>query len=1816
MNISKRLLTVLMCVAMVVSMMSSFGYALGGATGSAVTDAIDDSVAVKGEPLTGTAISNGANPTTNVAAPVIDNEKTLVYDPAATAESTGNYNLAEKFTDMSTGLAVPGSENWTAVYGVNLFSDWHTLYKAKPDNATILVVNGVTTLYSFRHDGDTTVYTTKNFSVYSPYFNVMPYTTGSALDGSDWAANPNWAGPSVTWPGNNFEVGEWNIYGFKLNNYMNTLKTLGGGDAMQLRLTNCAWDLSTIPDYGKSNGFLYTDADDKHTALNTTGSELILKNVHFYGHVSGARFMWGPQAQTVVFDGCFLDGIAGESNYWMKPPSGGPAGTSVTFTNSNFQNVSTLFWIWQLNEATKVSFTKNIFNNSQMTRTGTGHGSPVCGILGSIYSAGDFEISNNRFFSTDADRPLFTGYTSGSRVFTITGNYFGQGVNPTLDFVAASQTAKDGSVCKYNYSVTGNPVVSNRTAGFSADSFVDYLDAGMTKTAESLYPTEVTATKGTLSIDMGARKIGWLVTDGVLDLTALTVTLAAGTIGSWETTPTDFGTYTYNITDGVYSTFFTVEITKPENLFSDVYLSDGIITKDAILLDSASESTATGMIYTAAWDGKEYNFIKGTNAFATVKEYEAWAKANGTSGHQIICRTKPLKGLTSSQTNHLYLEVPAKYYSLNYKTPLLTHNADGTKTYTAWSSNTWTYDGFGFPNNSAYGAFDPAAGTYELHGFAHNRWELYYQKINNIKFVMENCSINIQGQKLYGTDEGKFIDLWDGDQGGLAFENCYINRSGSSTTRWFNGGQAANFAIRNCFWDDTSTAAESNEPYIKQYSKNSTLDISDNYFKNYNGKWYFEGNNRKNGESYVEASEREFTFNNNVFENSKLSQYGAVMATAHGFNKITAIGNVFDHGTASNLPLIYFHGSYSSASNTGTNVVPLEIKVEDNYIINGADLTIDSNRTMADESLLSIKNNYVTRDGKAVGLYETNGKVPAGNYWLNPEMTVSNTAVVIESVSANDGGETVLDNKTYEIFYNLASSESTLNDLVVNVPDGATVTFHTDAACETEAIADLTNIAGGEKVYLKSAVAEGYLIYSVTLVSAEKYFFEENYYDYSDFGIDGTNAYLITDEVAGLPNGAIVNLEWKGEAFDFEVGRTVFANQAVFHQYVVDNTIENPDVLVKTMKENLVVNYPSRWFTQNYDINPVVKDYETVEEALSSGVPGDGWAFNEEWNSEYDTGISFDNLMIGRTDALGRSEAVAGDYLFAGFKFNYTFVNDSTDTNVELWNTYFTTNNWGGNSSTEVVTSSGNALFSFGNSGNVGTTKVTNVYVKPNGQYKPSGALFTGYAGKELTVDNMFTDATPVVYNGNANATIRVAADGVLTIKNSFFKNFSIANQSLAGNNASAITEGVTSDLVFENNILINSMFQGQYNGALSFRPDTLTSVTIARNYIDNRDKAAWGNSTSYRGTQLVGTNGGSLETPSPVVAQVYDNYLIGLHSNTGTWGGRLYDEEQSYISNNFATFDLTPGKDIFEMEGTYFSYFTDEKASVIPVLDWKLDAIGEATSNQLVAGSTFDGVEISAGEPVEYGVELTTETINLRDLFVSEGNYIDVYSDPSCTAEFDLSMSNLVVPAAGGTFYVKIAPIIYSVNPDIDPLLADEPMIITLNITKEEGFAIKNEGLGVGELAKEGAEKDFYWLSWRGSVFIAGETVEGDSGHRAGIIYYSSESSLNTFEEKLNEAAMNFTSADDIDAALEVINAEIRAADTTIIGYALDKNKTLVWDSVTQSYGYRYNFAVEEGNIRGAKCYVVYYNADTEAYEVMISDQVVQKVPAPEVAA
>lgn len=1808
MNTTKRLLSVLMCIAMLLSSLSSFGFALGNDTLAGATDAVET---VVGD---GT-FAPGPNPTTNVAAPVITPD-TIVYDGSVTDETAATYALT--FTNKSTGEALDTSA-WMAIPGENLFYGSGNLADAiiaatkEGGSGTILIKGNFNNIIpSGRKDAITNVGAT--VKIYSEYFNVMPYNiAGTAKDGSDWTLNEDFAAnaPAFTW-GDIAGGLDITFYGITLNNYLNT-EISKTGHNLKLTVYNC---------YMKGAAFVdYRNCWNQNTEDATLeGSSITMKNVWFspFSSTASCGYFYEYCYPSITFDGCYMKDISRQANNgWVKLGRGSTPNTNFNILNSALINFNQN-WILQICDSYK--FNNNAIVNSTLGNCGATSTSDINAIFGRFYTFKDLEIKNNLIIDTESNATFFAGYSSGSAGctpnITITGNALigvSSVINPgSMGTTPSASSIVDNNFCVPTYTedyetATGAIISIDRAGGISSiNSNFDY--AGTVKTNAFNINSVDSNGKGSIVFDNFSKSITWLKTGG--SAADLTINGSEGVTYTWHTakdaaavdasTITADGTYYIKASKGDFAVFYTVVVSVPENMFTDVFVEKDGITKAAILVDSDSSSTATGSIYEGSWKGTNYNFIKGINVFDKLSD--AFVMAKTLENPQILVK--------KTADTHVNVSFPARLYTENYDiNPVVKGDV--------WSLNPNFVYGAGCATSNVFDGLsvtsDAPAGDYYFYGFSVD-YDIANKSFAAANMYVINTYLKLGAAGAFGGPGGQSAAVIENSKNmnsKLEFKNGYVTYNSTSTCPRLltTGSMPTEFIIDGAFFDVPVDAATGREFYPNNYSDRAVIAIKNSYFKNtrWGGSAVFEGDKA----AMSAEQDRKFIIDNNVFDNAYLGGDAIVRTLGQSFSGFTFTNNVIKN---MDKDIVIFNNVGSNSENKAMDLV-----IENNKIYGGSGkVAKTTGRTLSDASSIA-KNYYVANEDAVCGANVfADESLYGSSFYIDEEMTTLSTDLLLESVTENSEDEltsVVLDNNILLITLTTPEDTSVLD---VVPQEGTVLTWYEDAALEKETeITDAPwtpdEFEEGSYLYAKVALEDDedmFIVYRLAVVSPSENLFKDVYGEQGEdtVNIDKDKAIIITNDEAlvNASNNQIVALTWKGIEYDFIKGKNAFTSYAAYVASEEFGKIDTPHILYKQAVDMVKNEYklhlqaPAHVFTQNWDANPVKKGV---------ALDGSDWAFNEgtekgQWNSAYVVELSSFGVY--------NADAPAGEYWFYGFTTRYHLEDHAkAAVDTKFINIHFLSKNWSALGA-DGHSTGGNILLSFANKGNTAAegeepanayqkVELKNIYVSlANGDVHP-GLLFPGVMHEETILDSWFIDIpeTNTTYKSSTSTSF-VGNKGSLVIKDSLFRNMLYNQLAFVGDD---VVAGDDKTITVENNIFINSQFRTNYSGLICFKPNAFTGLTIKDNYISKATGTEYASSTGA----------GNVVEGAPFKLVITGNYINEKENYWNAFKDRNYTED-SVIEGNFALYD----------GNTYGSYTyingdvkDENNHNTIYMYTnwWYLDAAMTARSDEIQPGYTFNDAAFATEMAYEVGMKDTT--VNLMDLIDTKGNHIKAYADDTCETPIDIKKVN--VPAGGTKVYLKVESadgILVGAYASTATAASEvDENVYAVSLTRTAGNYLNN--IAGGSRLDAPNYTDRYWVTWRGEYTVTGAGAEAidASKHRVGAIYYSDIVVVDTVAGTTNLDAIKaaitaaVTAEGATVASIDTAVADINAARNSTIDrvYVLADTETLTWNNETQTYGFYYNFNIPQNYYRGVILYSVYAD-DAGAVQVEFSNAVIQQ--------
>lgn len=371
-------------------------------------------------------------------------------------------------------------------------------------------------------------------------------------------------------------------------------------------------------------------------------------------------------------------------------------------------------------------------------------------------------------------------------------------------------------------------------------------------------------------------------------------------------------------------------------------------------------------------------------------------------------------------------------------------------------------------------------------------------------------------------------------------------------------------------------------------------------------------------------------------------------------------------------------------------------------------------------------------------------------------------------------------------------------------------------------------------------------------------------------------------------------------------------------------------------------------------------------------------------------------------------------------------------------------------------------------------------------------------------------------------------------------------------------------------------------NGGYTYNGKVKRTLEYSNNYFKN---VSLGGKTAGDSTVIEG---------APFTFVVENNKFFNLEGVNQSVADKGFTAE-SRIAGNYT-----------QLVGTdYGTKFKISGANLVK--NWLISADGTNTSS-MIQPFTFNGADIADTNTIT--VEADVTKLNLGAYFANKTtttadneNKYNAYTDESCSDESLVNIKELPVAAAGAKVYVK------AVSPDG----------LTVSEATYEIIINKKVAYNVGNSAQPSSfshyykGNNYYWLGWRGQVEGTGTAASDIANSRVGTLFLSDTANLQTMKDALAAKVAEMTDADDIRTIVDEVNADAQFTTgenaNTIKAYTMsvDNTSALTWDSVSQTYGYRYNFSVIEGRYRGTVMFAVYKDSDG-VYRITFSDLVVQQ--------
>ncbi len=864
------------------------------------------------------------------------------------------------------------------------------------------------------------------------------------------------------------------------------------------------------------------------------------------------------------------------------------------------------------------------------------------------------------------------------------------------------------------------------------------------------------------------------------------------------------------------------------SVFADSYYDQyGEITKDAVVIDYNLPVHEQGDIVSYSWEGKNYQFTWGQNAFDSIDA--AVEKANEL-------------GRTTVQA-------------------LLVENGtvtswDGDFTLSADTTNITSIEVFGQnrrfdPNDKSAASSDPTADwtlnpdwdMYSKNGgtSAVNRITINCNDDNNnvitsgiLKFkgiTMRNIVWNSE-RKITSADDPRNLDLIfenvlvdftaASGSGGYLF-NLNSPRSGSSNTTMpindsitlknfriekflYKSGKNRIFAtygpnnviIDGFYYDGQKNELDGTKYPLGQFgwiqtapaAKSSEILILNSNFRNDNVTFNTAPINNTVVASGIPT---DYQIRNNVFYNVS----GAITTFPKYYSSFTVENNFFIQPDGSKS----FVSNNESHTDTAVNYVDtIGYSVKNNTFVL-ADISKYSGLTLNSMTAPSIDltGSYVAQytedyQNGIAGTEPTIGK--CDYFYIDFIRSVSSNDFEIVSLGAQQYADKV--DITGDIITLTATGGQVITDMsVVCKGKNINTKIYSDQQLTTEAQSfELPSDEPSKTYWIKLSYGEFEKVYTLEFMLDQAPLFANSFTD--ENGIINNTAIALIPSAADSETGELISARWNGKLYMFTVGQNAFATTEQIYEAFPDQKLQ---IIMPAGKYTSAIYVYGSWevYGQGYAVNP----NDTTKEV---------WSLSEDWSKNGETVIDSNNLVIAK-EATPQTEQ-GTQIVVSGIKFT-KYINDAQR---EL-SPYKTTITFKNNVYDRIYLTGGSREFDFRNKNNTCQDEsFTNIdelniinfhYINSN----PSSehALFQELTAPFTTIDGFCMSASSTTL-GYPKVT-KAAKETTYTLKNSFFKDISDGSArfkfivSLSGhdqNVASADRESFASVLNIENNIFMN----------------------------------------------------------------------------------------------------------------------------------------------------------------------------------------------------------------------------------------------------------------------------------------------------------------------------------------------------------------------------------------------------------------------------
>ncbi len=1104
--------------------------------------------------------------------------------------------------------------------------------------------------------------------------------------------------------------------------------------------------------------------------------------------------------------------------------------------------------------------------------------------------------------------------------------------------------------------------------------------------------------------------------------------------------------------------------------FAETY--DGtVIPKTALLVDDtiteADEATVT-----RTWDGNEYTFVVGVNAFKSLTDAYAFARDNEIASPAII-----VTGWTGAAD--LTIEMASDVYAPNWNTaPMneMTEDFDAIASEGAdWTENT-TYTA----NQITIGSLKATAdvvGSAAAYGFTvTNKVDVASARNNDseaVNFLVKNTVLDAvnntaENSNVINVNNNKSAEATDT----LTLKNFWLKKVGS-------GVRARVFADGGFRWP--------NIVFDGMYANLSTMGIC-------------AAGGGSNDHLKTEALDSSVVFKNSNLRKSDPAttaywQVDRACPTSITDNTSYTRTIEFDN----NVMVDFNNGGAIINNNYGTDAryfgYPQKVTVTDNFVLNtvatkiaGAtgkvhtksgdeliDFEVTGNKllgvTAQTYSDADVANNFWVAEAKeTVDEYKALAGAQyagTGAYYADYNMQYAGAGLLVSDVETQ--GVDSVDGFNITILYEgTPDAKLTIDSFITGDPGDKQVTKTLSKVADFSTTIeeyDVATLLGTETLYLKVAYDETYCnIYTITMYDTQVESFNEKLEDGLEingveFTVDDTAVYLPKNAVIGeVGDDYVTYLKFAGTTYKFIVdNENVYDNEG--GDLTALDSFEGGKIIFPAGDYNSVtLTVAADYYGANFGIDP-------IDKSGASATNNYDWALNENWD------LANDSVFY----QIGISATITGEDLTLDGVTVSLFVDNARGNTAEplyttIINSVFEAYN--GN------TGNGDAAIHLNNPR--ATTTEQNVAADNDDSFTAKNVYFKSITSNQLvhervvpnvTFDNVYLDAQAA---GKKRAVLgffktNSLIPAFITFKNSNFRNGTNANNLflVAGATAGATNNYVAGDLtevVIDNNIVYN----GQGANAVPMIVPNISSVcslAVTNNTIIDTTGVA-----SLFGTQNY-ANVAVADSPLNGNITIDNNTIagIGVASATVNFG---FGENNPVMTNTYysstvagLTSPATATGEYIAAMGTndyWLDYGKTVKASELKIVDAQpgtsdvlVSAVAHETKSFIVTlgdSRTTDGMVVTVGDKAT-GKLLDANKEEIAAATAAGTYYYRVISTTTPTVYSDYEVTVLGAPAQ---------PFISSYNLDNSGEIKASALLVDTSITEAAGTVIERKWEGV----------------------------------------------------------------------------------------------------------------------------------------------------------